>query len=80
MSVIKCPRCGLQMGEGAFDNCPACNELLSVTVETPDPENTAEKLPGDEAAPNGEAEAQAETEGEETPTLAGADAAPVTPA
>lgn len=68
------------MGDGAFDNCPACNELLSVTVETSDPENTADKLAeGNEAADNA-ADAEAETESEETPTHAGADSPPVTPA
>lgn len=58
MSMIKCPGCGMQMGEGAFDNCPTCNEPLSVTVET----NPATEPAATETPVDADAEAETETE------------------
>lgn len=56
MSVVKCPRCGMQMGAGAYSNCPACNNPMD---EKPEPNPATEP-----AATETPADAEAETETE----------------
>lgn len=50
MSVIKCEQCGLQMGDGAFDNCPACNAPVTKPAAAAEPpaETPAENDNGSE--------------------------------